>query len=162
MDVVNQFGAEKLLDGGDASADANAFSVCSGCGLLHGGLNSFSDEMECCATCHGDGGARVVRQHEDWRVEGRIFRPAIAQYSSSHGPRTGPNMLRPMIDAPTFSKLRAAKSSSMPVVPVVLYRCRRWKVRVGTSHAVQTRAADAAAGSQGIAMGRRRSRRREC
>lgn len=36
---------------------------------------------------------------------------------SGQGPRTGPNMFRPMIQALRFSKERAAKSSSTPVVP---------------------------------------------
>ena len=44
------------------------------------------------------------------------------QESSFHGPLTGPNILRPKIQAPTFSNERAAKSLSMPVVPAsVLY-----------------------------------------
>src|SRR5215510_13866591 len=36
---------------------------------------------------------------------------------SGQGPRIGPNMFLPRIHAPTFSKPRAAKSSSIPVVP---------------------------------------------
>src|SRR5258706_9757131 len=35
----------------------------------------------------------------------------------SQRPRIGPNMLRPRIQAPTLSKLAAAKSLSTPVVP---------------------------------------------
>jgi hypothetical protein len=37
--------------------------------------------------------------------------------SSGQGPRIGPNMFRPSIQAPTPAKPRAAKSSSMPAVP---------------------------------------------
>jgi predicted secreted protein len=54
---------------------------------------------------------------------------------SGQGPRTGPNMLRPRIQAPTLAKLLAAKSSSIPVVPVSPSPCMRLNVRVGSSQA---------------------------
>src|SRR5260370_22360745 len=55
------------------------------------------------------------------------------QLSSGQGPRIGPNMFRPMIHAPILLNPRAAKSSSMPVVPPSLPNiCRN--VRVATAH----------------------------
>jgi hypothetical protein len=53
--------------------------------------------------------------------------------SSGHGPRTGPNMFRPRIHAPTFSNPRAASSSSRPVVPPSA-PILALKVRVGRNH----------------------------
>ena len=50
-----------------------------------------------------------------------------------HGPRLGLNMFRPRIHAPRFSKPRAAKASSTPVVPSSFPNRLRWKVRVGQS-----------------------------
>src|SRR5262249_51695125 len=52
------------------------------------------------------------------------------QLSSGQGPRTGPNMLRPRIQAPTLAKPRRAKSSSMPVVPPPC-PCIALNIRVG-------------------------------
>src|SRR5579863_9001397 len=51
---------------------------------------------------------------------------------SGQEPRIGPNMFLPRIQAPTFLKPRAAKSSSIPVVPPSAPNKVRWNVRVGT------------------------------
>ena len=75
MELVNQFGAEKLLDGGDTSTDSDVLSVCGGSGELRGGVNAVGDEMECGVALHGDGSACVVRQDEDLSVVWRIFAP---------------------------------------------------------------------------------------
>ncbi len=80
-------------------------------------MNSFGDEMESGATRHGDWGADVVSQDKDIGVIGRIFAPPTFPLLVGPGARIGPNMLRPRMYAPTFSKLRAAKSSSTPVLP---------------------------------------------
>ena len=85
MEVVNQFGAQKLLDSGDASADSDVLSVCGGSGELRGGVNSIGDEMECGVPLHGDGSACVVRQHEDLSVVWRIFAPP--SFPAFVGPR---------------------------------------------------------------------------
>src|SRR5258708_6834477 len=53
---------------------------------------------------------------------------------SGQEPRIGPNMFLPRIQAPTFLKPRAAKSSSIPVVPPWAPNRVRWNVRVGTNH----------------------------
>ena len=60
MELVNESSAEKLLDGGHASADANVFSACGGRGEQGGGVNAASHEMESSLARHRDGGARVV------------------------------------------------------------------------------------------------------
>ena len=77
-------------------------------------LDAVGDEVERRAALHLDRRARVVGEHED-RARGRAdCRPTSPSRSSSgQAPRTGPNMLRPRIQAPTFSKPRAAKSSSI-------------------------------------------------
>ena len=46
------------------------------------------------------GRTRVVREHEHRVVVRRVVAPPPRPLSSPHGPRTGPNMLRPMIVAP--------------------------------------------------------------
>jgi hypothetical protein len=63
------------LNGGDASADSDVFSVCGGSSELRSGVNSVGDEMECGVALHCDGSACVVRQHEDLSVVWRIFAP---------------------------------------------------------------------------------------
>ena len=52
--------------------------------------------------------------------------------SSTHGPRIGPNMLRPMIVAPKPALPRAANSSSRPSTPPPAPNMV-WKVRVATN-----------------------------
>src|SRR5665213_2538886 len=56
------------------------------------------------------------------------------QFMSGQEPRIGPNMFLPRIQAPTSLKPRAAKSSSIPVVPPSAPNRVRWNVRVGTNH----------------------------
>jgi len=50
----------------------------------------------------------------------------------------GPNMFLPRIQAPIFLKLRAAKSSSSPVVPLSAPKRFRWNVRVGNAHSCKS------------------------
>ena len=50
---------------------------------------------------------------------------------------TGPNMLRPRIQAPTLAKPRAARSSSAPVAPPPP-PCMLWKVRVENAHSIRS------------------------
>ena len=57
--------------------------------------------------------------------------------SFCHGPRTGPNMLRPMIVAPTFSCHAATCSSSAVASPPSRSCCSR-KLRVATAHSWST------------------------
>lgn len=60
VEIVNEAGAEKLLDGGDAPADANVFAIGGGDGALEGGVDAVGDEMEGGSPSHGDGRSGVM------------------------------------------------------------------------------------------------------
>ena len=53
--------------------------------------------------------------------------------SSGQGPRIGPNMFRPRIQAPMLRNPRAANSSSMPVLPPTVANTFDWKVAVANA-----------------------------
>src|SRR6185437_1613555 len=55
--------------------------------------------------------------------------------SSCHGPRCGPNLLRPMISAPIPGPQLLASASSAPVLPPGS-PCIAWKDRVAKNHFV--------------------------
>jgi len=77
--------------------------------------------MKGCATSHGQRFPRMVGHHEDRVVERRFVPPPSRPLfrrrcpGSRHGPRTGPNMLRPMIVAPIPTSAAATTSSSSPM-----------------------------------------------
>ena len=56
-------------------------------------------------------------EHEDGGMERRLLAHQPFHSSSVHGPRCGPNLLRPMISAPMPGPQLLAKASSMPVLP---------------------------------------------
>ena len=66
------------------------------------------------------------------------FPDGLFQFMSGQEPRIGPNMFLPRIQAPTFLKPRAAKSSSIPVVPPSAPNRVRWNERVGTNHSCKS------------------------
>src|SRR5262249_45484254 len=68
MEIVDQSGAQKLLDRGHASPNANVFSVRGGGSPVYGGMNAVGNEMEGSPARHRNGSARGVGQHEHWRV----------------------------------------------------------------------------------------------
>ena len=75
MHLVDEAGAQVLLDGGGASAEANIFSVGGGDGLLQRAVNAVGDEVEGGASFHGEWRARVVGENEDGHVVGRVVAP---------------------------------------------------------------------------------------
>ena len=80
-------------------------------------MDPLRDEVEDSAAFHLDGLSRVMSEHERGSVVRRVLPHHPRQDSSGHGPRTGPNMFRPMIHAPKLANPWAAKSSSMLVLP---------------------------------------------
>src|SRR6476660_4258887 len=74
-------------------------------------------------------------EHEDRSMKDGVVAPPPFHSSSSHGPRCGPNLLRPMISAPMPGPQLLAKASSTPVSPPAL-SCIAWKVRVAKSHSI--------------------------
>ena len=122
MHLVDLASEEELPDGGDAAPDANIFAVCRFGRLLKGGVDSCGDKVKRGAAFHLERRPGVMGEHVDGRVVGRFgphqpFQISPDARSGTQGPRTGPNMLRPRIQAPMFSKDSVAKSLSMPVVP---------------------------------------------
>ena len=75
MHLVDEAGAQVLLDGGGAAAEANIFSVGGGDGLLQRAMNAVGDEVEGGASFHGEGRAGVMGEDEDGHVVGRIVAP---------------------------------------------------------------------------------------
>src|SRR5690242_4873949 len=73
--MVDQVGGEELADDGRAAADADvtaAGGVPGGCERLR---RAGVDEVKGRAALHLDGGSRVVGEHEDGGVEGRLLAP---------------------------------------------------------------------------------------
>ena len=105
-------------------------------------LDAVGHEVEGRAAGHVSGARAWWVSTKTRNVVGRVVAPPAFPGSSGHGPRTGPNMLRPMIQAPRFSKPRAAKSSSMPVAPPSLAVHLLERAR-GTNHPCSALAADA-------------------
>src|SRR5262249_7831474 len=58
-----------------AATEANIESARCGTRLLQCGVNAFRDKMKQGASCHGERRARVMRQHEDRGVIGRLVAP---------------------------------------------------------------------------------------
>jgi hypothetical protein len=90
-----------------ADAPAGKPDVLPGRRLLCAGERRFDavgDEIERGAAGHRKRLARVVGEHEHRVVVGRFSPHQPRQDSSRQGPRTGPNILRPMIVAPRFAR----------------------------------------------------------
>ena len=66
-------------------------------------FNPASGKVESRPALHHQRRPLVVRQHESWRMVGGLSPHHPFHESSSQGPRTGPNMLRPRMNAPKFS-----------------------------------------------------------
>ncbi len=75
MHFVNQPGAEILLDCRDSAAEPNVLFSGRVSSPFERVMNSRGHEMEGGSPFHGQGCARVARQHEDGGMVGRIFPP---------------------------------------------------------------------------------------
>jgi len=134
VQVVDEIRGEEQADGRRSSADADVKAT--GCipgrlkGCIWGGVN----EVECRATGHLDRGTGVMGQYEHRGVEGRVVSPPAPLHSSStHGPRWGPNLFRPMISVPMPGAHWLARALSTPVLPPGS-PCISRKVFVGKNH----------------------------
>ena len=97
MHLVDEPGVQILPDSGCASAEADVAAARRLLGTGKRGLDAVGDEMEDRAALHFQRRPRMVGEDEDGNVIGRIFAPPASPGLSGHGPRTGPNMFRPMI-----------------------------------------------------------------
>src|SRR5438477_3374450 len=133
VQFINEALTKILLDCVRPTADPH---VHSGSGLactVERLANASCYEVERRVAFHLDGRARVMSQDESWNVIRWVVPPPA--FPVHVGPGTAnPNMFLPRIQAPTFLKPRAAKSSSIPVVPPSAPNRVRWNVRVGTNH----------------------------
>jgi len=75
----------------------------------------------------------MVGKHEDWVMKRGLFSHQPVHSLSPHGPRTGPNMFRPIIVAPTPVPRSEKKSSSSPSLPPSL-PIMRLPLRVAKIH----------------------------
>src|SRR4029453_1563370 len=75
MQFIDQGGAQKLPDGGDAATEADVTSVCCGSCLLQSGVNAFGDKAKLRTSRHRKRRPRMVRQHENGRVIRRLVTP---------------------------------------------------------------------------------------
>ena len=133
MQFINQTSAQVLLDRRDAAADANIFSICAVPRLSKSGFDAVCDEMERRATVHDDWRTPVMGEYKHRHVIRRVFTPPAFPIVIRPRAPNGPNMFRPIIQAPTFSKLRVANWSSTPASPPSWPNIVR-KVRVLNAH----------------------------
>jgi hypothetical protein len=75
MQFVDQAGAQILADGRDAAPDPDILSVGDVARLPQCGFDAVRHEVEGCSAFHGDRSARMVGEHEDRHVVGRIGAP---------------------------------------------------------------------------------------
>src|SRR5438045_2442776 len=75
MHLIDELGAQILLDGCDTSSDSHVPLLCSFFCALQRRMNSVGDEVKCCAALHLKRLARVVRQHERRNMIGRFVTP---------------------------------------------------------------------------------------
>ena len=133
MHLIDEPSIQILLDGGNASPESNITTagrfLCAG----KRSLDAVGDEVEDRTAVHFERRARVVREDEHRNVIRRVFAPPASPRLIGPWAAYRTDMFRPMIHAPILSSPRAAKSSSIPVVPSSLPNIR-WKVRVGYNH----------------------------
>src|SRR5215467_9259269 len=75
MQLIDQRGPQVLTNGRYPTTEANIEPARCGTCLLQCGVNAFRDEVKHGASCHGQRRARVMRQHEDRSVIGRLVAP---------------------------------------------------------------------------------------
>src|SRR5258708_13374868 len=133
MQFIDEPSAEILLNCCDTAANSYVALLCSIFRTLQRRMDAVGDEVKRRSALHLERFARMVGQDKRrdmiWRF---LARPPFHE-SSGQGPRTGPNMFRPRIHAPTFSIPRRAHSLSMPVEPPS-WPCICFHVRVEKNH----------------------------
>ena len=102
--------AQVLTDRGYAASEPDILPGRSFGGAFEGSVNPVGDEVERRAARHGDRFTGMVGQYKDGVWYSGLSPHHPFQVSSGQGPRTGPNMLRPRIQAPMLRNPRAAKS----------------------------------------------------
>src|SRR5215472_17270750 len=101
---VDETRSQVMTYDGDASADSDVFALGRFFCFLQSRRRPVGDEVERGAALHGERRPRVMCEHKNGRMVRGVATHQPFQESSFQGPRTGPNILRPKIQAPTFSK----------------------------------------------------------
>src|SRR5690349_15441040 len=135
MQIVDQPRREVLADGRHPAAETDVLVARRRLRLPQRRLDAVGHEVKGGAALHLDGVRAwcVSTKVGTWYGGSSPHQPF--QVSSGHGPRTGPNMFRPRIHAPTFRKLSSAMRLSTPVSPPAP-PCIAWKARVGNTHSM--------------------------
>src|SRR5262249_35495337 len=79
MHLVDQPGPQIFLDGGDAAAEADILAAGGFESALERGLDAIGDEVKGRAARHADRRPRVVREHEDRHVIGRVVATSLSR-----------------------------------------------------------------------------------
>src|SRR5262249_29983836 len=90
MHLVDQTGTQIVPDGGDAAAKADILAAGGIEGALERGLAASGDEMNRGPPRHGDRLPRIVREHEDGNVIGRVVAPPAFPSLIRPGTTDGP------------------------------------------------------------------------
>lgn len=108
IDLIDQTGCDRLSCARGSSCDGDGASTGRRLGLGVGGVDPVGDEVKGGSAPHLDRLVWVMRQDEHRAVVGRCVAHQPVQSESPHSPRIGPNMLRPMMVAPTPSIMSEA------------------------------------------------------
>src|ERR1700704_724041 len=134
VQLIDEARTKILLDSVRSAANAHIHSVGCVARPVKRLVNTARDEVECRSAFHLDGRARVMSQDESWNVIGWVVPPPAFPVHVGPGTANRSEHVSSRIQAPTFLKPRAAKSSSIPVVPPSAPNRVRCNVRVGTNH----------------------------
>ena len=122
----------------DAATEADVAAAGGGARLLPARHASSRDKVKLRASCHPAAARGVMRQHEDRRVIRRLLAHQPFQLSSGHGPRTGPNMLRPRIQAPIPVKPCSASGVVDARLAIVMSRASAATGALWKSHSMSS------------------------
>src|SRR5262245_53723846 len=95
MHLIDQPGAQIVPDGGDAAAEADILAAGGFEGALERGLDAVGDEVKGGATRHRDRWLRIMREHEDRNVIGRVVAPPAFPGLIRPGPADRPEHVAP-------------------------------------------------------------------
>ena len=130
LHLVDQASGKELLYRAGAAAKYNVTTACRIPRLVQCRFDPVGDEVKCGSSPHWQRFALVVSENVNRIVEWRISPHHPFHASLTHGPRTGPNILRPMITEPTLSNDSRNTSSFIPDSPPSPSPCKARKVFV--------------------------------
>ena len=138
MHLVDQAGAQVLLDGRHAAAEPDILALGRLPRALERDLDARGDEMEVRCPHHRERGARVMRRHEHRRVVGRFVAPptlpvVVRPRTSHRTEHVAPENPGADVGEPLLRKLVVDTRLSL-ALPYILRL-----VRVGRTHSINSR-----------------------